>query len=210
MIAGGVLMIVLWPVFTTLHGPTSFNEDGHLLGMDSLFWGSMMEGPSSLLIAFGLAGSYTLLTRSAGRMARLGFVLTMIGLVIPALVNLAVFAVMPPLFAPLLGIGLVLIAVGNRASLSVTRLSRFTLVALGMTQVFAFIWALAVRPDLIDRIDGYRIYGAVATVLFGIGWIVFGISLVARRRSVEAEGSPAAAAPAPLPAARSDLAPVIE
>lgn len=179
-------MIALWPVYTTLHGPTSFNEDGHLLGMDPLFWGSMMEGPSSLLIAAGLAGSYGLLTARSGRMVRVGFVLTMIGLVIPALVNLAILAVMPPLLAPLLGVGLILLARGNRGNSSLTGFSRLVLTGLGATQLFAFLWALAVRPDLADRIDGYRIYGAIATVLFGVGWIAFGISLVARDRSVRA------------------------
>lgn len=196
MIAGGVVMITLWPFFTTLHGPTSVNESRHMLGMDSLFWGSMMEGPSSLLIALGLGGSYALLTRSSGRMARTGFVLTMIALVIPALVNLAVLAVMPPLLAPLLGIGLILMAVGNRDSPSLTKLSRLVLVGLAMTQLFAFLWTLAVRPDVLDRIDGYRIYGAVATVLFGVGWIVFGITVVARGRVVETADPPAAPAPA--------------
>ncbi len=116
MVVAGSLMVVLWPVFTTLHGPTSFNEEGHLLGMDSLFWGAMMEGPAGLLIALGLAGSYRLLTDGAGRTVRVGFALTMIGLVLPALVNLAILAVMPPLLAPLLGIGLILMAVGNRSS----------------------------------------------------------------------------------------------
>lgn len=39
------------------------------------------------------------------------------------------------------------------------------------------------RPDLLDRIDGYRIYGLVANVLFGLGWIVLGLSLAAKARS---------------------------
>lgn len=186
MIAGGVLLIALWPLFTTLHGPTSFNEDGHLLGMDSLFWGAMMEGPSSLLIALGLAGSYTLLTGAAGRTARVGFVLAMIGLVLPALVNLAVLAVIPPLLAPLLAAGLISMAAGNRAGSSLTRFRRLVLLGLGALQVFAFVWFVAVRPDVLDQIYGYRIYGAVATVLFGAGWIAFGVSLVRSDRGVEA------------------------
>lgn len=181
MVVAGSLMIVLWPVFTTLHGPTSFNEDGHLLGMDSLFWGAMMEGPAGLLIALGLAGSYRLLTDGAGRTVRVGFALSMIGLVLPALVNLAILAVMPPLLAPLLGIGLILMAVGNRSS-NLGRSSRLLLSGLGIVQLLAFSWALALPLDVHDRIYGYRIYGAVATVLYGVGWIAFALSLMARRR----------------------------
>ncbi len=157
-----------------------------MLGMDSLFWGSMMEGPSSLLVALGLGGSYTLLTGGTGRMGRVGFVLIMIGLVIPGLVDIAVLAVMAPLFSPVLAVGLILVAVGSRVRSTLPRVSRLVLVGLGMTQLFAFLWTLAVPLDVLDRIDGYRIYGIVANVLFGLGWIVFGISLLALDRNLQA------------------------
>jgi hypothetical protein len=32
MIAGGAVMIAIWPIFTTLHGPTSVNEGTSCLG----------------------------------------------------------------------------------------------------------------------------------------------------------------------------------
>ena len=56
-------------------------------------------------------------------------------------------------------------------------------------------WASStrVRPDMLDQIDGYRIYGAVADVLFGLGWILFGASLGTRGRMTEA-GRPIPAA----------------
>ena len=190
MIAGGALSAGLWPIYTSLHGPTSVDQQGELLGMDTLFWGSMMEGPSGLLIALGLAASYTRLTSRAGRTARVGFALTMVGALVPALVNLAILAVMPPLLAPLFGVGVILIAVANRTGSSLTRFSRRALVGLGMVLIVAFLWALLVRPDMIDRIDGYRIYGLVANVLFGVGWVLFGASLiVARGRAAEAGGA---------------------
>ncbi|MDQ3500831.1 MAG: hypothetical protein M3488_07660 [Actinomycetota bacterium] len=113
MIAGGALNIALWPIYTSVHGPGSVDMGGEVLGMGTLFWGSMMEGPSGLLIALGLAGSYGRLTGRAGRMARVGYVLTMIGVVIPALVNLAILAVVPPLLAPVFGTGLILMAVAK-------------------------------------------------------------------------------------------------
>ena len=32
----------MWVRFTTLHGPTSYNEDGQWLGQGAIFWGGMM------------------------------------------------------------------------------------------------------------------------------------------------------------------------
>ena len=185
MILGGALTIALWPIYTHVHGPGSVDMQGEVLGMGTLFWGSMMEGPSGLLIALGLAGSYRRLTGRAGRMARVGYVLSMIGVVIPALVNLAILAVMPPLLAPVFGTGLILMAVANRRSSSLTRFSRLLLWGLGIVLFWSFLWLIAVRPEMLDQIQGYRIYGAVANVLFGLGWILFGASLLARGRITE-------------------------
>ena len=196
MIAGGALNIGLWPIYTSLHGPTSVDEQGELLGMGTEFWGSMMEGPSGLLIALGLAGSYKRLTGHAGRMARFGFALTMIGAVIPALADLATLVLMPPLLAPVVGAGLILIALANRRSSSLTRFSRLVLWGLGIVLLFSFLWTLLVRPDVMDQINGYRIYGVVASVLYGVGWILLGASLIAARdRTAEARAPAAATSP---------------
>jgi hypothetical protein len=191
MIAGGVLNIALWPVYTTLHGPGSFDRGGELLGMGTLVWGSMMEGPSGLLIALGLAGSYSRLT-AGGTLARVGYVLAIIGVAIPALINVAILAVMPPLLAPVFGAGLILIAVGARRSGSLTRFGRLVLWALGTVLFWSFLWLLAVRPHVLDQIHGYRIYGLVANVLFGVGWVLFGLSLV-NREGTAARGATAVA-----------------
>lgn len=189
--------IALWPIYTTVHGPGSVDQGGYFLGMGTLFWGSMMEGPSGLLIALGLAGSYSRLTAGGGRMARVGYVLTMIGVLIPALVNVAILAVMPPLLAPVFGAGLILIALANRRSASLTRFSQLLLWGLGTVLLWSFLWLLSVRPHVLDEIHGYRIYGAVANVLFGVVWILFGLSLVTRRRM----GEPRASAEAITPSA---------
>ena len=181
MIVGGALNAGLWPIYTSLHGPTTFDEQGALLGRGTEFWGSMMEGPSGLLVALGLAGSYTPLVARAGRWGRVGFALTMVGIVIPSLIDLAILAVVPPVLAPVSAAGLIMIAVANRTTSSLTRLTRFVLIGLGTVLLFAFLWALLVRPDLADRIDGYRIYGVAASVLYGIGWILLGASLIAAR-----------------------------
>ena len=185
MIAGGALNIALWPIYTAVHGPGSVDLEGEFLGMGTLFWGSMMEGPSGLLIALGLAGSYSRLTAS-GRRARLGYVLTMIGVLIPALIDVVILAVMPPLLAPVFAAGLTLIALANRRSSSLTRFSQLVLWGLAGVLLWSFLWLVSVRPHLLDQIDGYRIYGAVADVLFGVGWILFGVSLATRRRTAPA------------------------
>ena len=195
MIAGGALNIALWPIFTTVHGPGSVDQGGEFLGMGTLFWGSMMEGPSGLLIALGLAGSYRRLTGGGHRLARVGYVLAMIGVLIPALINVAILAVMPPLLAPVFGAGLILIALADRRGGSLTGFSRLLLWGLGTVLLWSFLWLLAVRPHVLDQIHGYRIYGAVANVLFGVGWILLGLSLVRRGRAAEPREPARAVAP---------------
>src|SRR5215212_340513 len=146
MMAGGALNIGLWPIYTTMHGPGSVDQEGEFLGMGTLFWGSMMEGPSGILIGLGLAGSYSRLTTSGGRMGRVGYVLTMIGVLIPALINVAIVAVMPPLLAPIFGAGLILVALANRFGSSLTRFSRLVLWGLGIVLLWSFLWLVSVRP----------------------------------------------------------------
>ena len=196
MILGGAWLITVWPIFTTLHGPTSVDEGGELLGGGVLFWGSMMEGPSGALIALGMAGSYRLLTDAGGRKARVGFVLAMIGLVIPTVVNLAFQGQVPPLLAPLFAAGLILIAAGNRAGSWLTSFERRLLLGQGIILIYSGLWFLVVRPDVLDRINGYRIYGVIADVLFGVGWILLGSGLLARLRSIKQE-APTVGAVAP-------------
>ena len=186
MILGGAWLITVWPIFTSLHGPTSVDEGGELFGGGVLFWGSMMEGPSGALIALGMAGSYRLLTDAGGRKARVGFVLAMIGLVIPTVVNLAFQGQVPPLLAPLFAAGLILIAAGNRAGSWLTSFERRLLLGQGIILIYSGLWFLVVRPDVLDRINGYRIYGVIADVLFGVGWILLGSGLLARLRSIKA------------------------
>lgn len=86
----------------------------------------------------------------------------------------------PPLLAPLLGAGLIMIAHGQRGERPVSRVAQSVLVGMGLTQIFAFTWFLVIRPDVLDQIAGYRIYGVVANVLFAVGWIVLGAGQISR------------------------------
>ena len=110
VMVGGAIMASLWPLFTSLHGPTSYNEERHFLGQDPLFWGAMTEGVPSLLIAAGLALLSPVLWQGAPRAARIGYPLLLVSLVVPGVIDLLILATVPPLLYPLEAVGLVLLA----------------------------------------------------------------------------------------------------
>lgn len=39
-VAAGLSMIVLWSIYTTIHGPTSYDRTGFVLGRSTLFLGA--------------------------------------------------------------------------------------------------------------------------------------------------------------------------
>lgn len=175
IILGGTLMIPLWSLFTSLHGPTSVNQDGHFLGRDPLFWGSMTSAPN-LMIAAGLWGTRLLLYVTAGRTARIGYVLMLIGLTVPAVVDLATLTLGPPLLLPALAMGLMLLAIGHRSSQTLPRTSRRALFSLGVVLLLGFTWAL-VPNEITDPVQGYRSFGIITSVLGGGGWMAIGVFL---------------------------------
>ena len=185
LIAGGLLMVPMWVRYTTLHGPTSFDERGHWLGQDEAFWGGMMA-PAMLLIVLGLYVHRTLLKERGGRVARIGYWLTMIGLGLPAAVDLAARNVVPPFLMPLAAIGLILLAAAHRHDPALPITCRVALLVMGLLLSAAFLMNL-VPLETLDRFQWYRLYGLLSNVLFGLGWVVFGASLA---RHPAAEPSP--------------------
>ena len=183
MIIGGLLMAFLWPLYISLHGPTSFSLNGHFLGQGPEFWGSIMEGPASLLIALGLLGNYSLLAGHSDRKARIGFVLTMIGLVVTGVADLAILAIVPPFLSPLVAIGLILIALSHRKDPSFQKSALYALWGMSVLLLFSFFWTLLLPLDVFDQINGYIVFGITANLLFGVGWIVFGVSLWRREQA---------------------------
>ncbi|GGJ35594.1 hypothetical protein GCM10008938_22130 [Deinococcus roseus] len=167
-------MIPLWALFISLHGPTSDNEEGRFLGLDPLFWGSMTSLPS-LLLVLGWAGCFKWWYGSAGRMGKTGYVFTLVALLVPTLVDLITLMLGPPLLLPLEAVGLMLLAVGQHTPL-LPRLIRQTLLGLGILLLLAFLVAL-VPIELSDRVQGYRIYGLMNSVLGGVGWMLLGSGL---------------------------------
>ena len=180
LITGGLLMVPMWVRFTTLHGPTSYNEDGQWLGQGAIFWGGMM-GFASLLIVIGTYGSRALL-EAGGRSARIGFWLALVGLGIPALVDIAIRAAVPPLLMPLAATGLVVLAAAHRHDPALPITCRVALLVMGLLLSAAFLMNL-VPQETLDRFHWYRLYGLLSNVLFGLGWVVFGASLTRKQRA---------------------------
>ncbi|MBG6190652.1 hypothetical protein IWX64_001597 [Arthrobacter sp. CAN_A212] len=185
-VVGGLLMVTLWLIFTTLHGATSFNEDGSALGLSTLFWGMLLGSIPNLLIATGLILLSSCLAFTTGRLARLGYVLLLIGLIVPALADLAIQALGPPFFVPVAAVGLIVLASGVQSDSQISKPSRYLLLFVGPVLGIAFAWAL-VPTALTDSISGYRIYGGFAHFAAGVGWVMFGVSVLrARFTTIEA------------------------
>lgn len=188
-IAGGLLMMVLWVIYTTVHGPTSYDETRPVLGRTTLFWGMLLSAPPNLLVALGLVLLRPRLAQGASRMARTGYTLALIGLLVPAVIDLIIGAIGPPFFVPVLGAGLILLALGSRNNSRISRQSLNLLMLIGIFQVIAF--ALALIPlEVSDPFGGYRVYGVFAHFLTGIGWVVLGAGLWNRPAGVTIETVP--------------------
>jgi hypothetical protein len=178
VVAGGVIMASLWPVYISLHGPTSFDLGGRFLGRDTLFWGAMLEGPPSLLIAGGLLALLPGIWVALGGPARIGYVLLLVSLVIPGLVDLVIVAIVPPLLYPVEAVGLALLAIAGR------RLHPLTRIVFGVMAVLlaTTLLQLLLSREQFDAIEAYRIHGVMAHVAVGIGWAVAGLTEAPRPR----------------------------
>jgi hypothetical protein len=183
IIAGGLLMALLWPLFTALHGPTSFNQDNHFLGQDPLFWGMLMSAPASLMISVGLIARYPLLARVEPK-AKVGFVLLLVGLVISATVDLITISLGPPFMVPLMAIGCLLLGTSHRKKDLLPKTSWRILLFLAILMTLAVL-SFLIPLEVLDRYDGYRLYGILTNLLFGLGWVVFGLSLWRDNRKKE-------------------------
>lgn len=174
--AGGLLMAALWIVYTSVHGPTSFDQTRIVLGRSTLFWGSLLSIPLGLLAALGWILLYPRLAGGARRLSRTGVALTLAGLLVPALADLLIWrALGPPFFVPVLGAGLILTAAGNRCSPLLPRSSLTLMLVIGSFQLFSFVLAL-IPLAVSNQISGYRIFGLFAYFFTGIGWMALGLS----------------------------------
>lgn len=172
-------MAGIWLVYTQVHGPTSYDETNAVAGRSTLFWGMLLGGPPPLLIALGLWLRRGALTSGGGRRARVGLALAVFGLAVAAIIDLIIAALGPPFFVPVVGLGLVLLAVGRPG----TRL----LLALGLLYAAAFGLAL-VPLEISDPLAGYRLYGVLAHLLPGLLWAALGAAVWAPSGAAPAKG----------------------
>lgn len=177
-------MAVLWLVFTSVHGPTSFNEDRPFLGRDMHFWGMLLGVVPHLLIAAGLATLRPFRDGGASRVAVAGYAILLIGLLTSAALDLLTQSLGAPLFIPVVALGSILLAMGSRGSPTLPARSRAVLLSLGVLLGVAFAVAL-VPQEIADPIGGYRIYGFLAHLLAGLGWALFGYLLARGVRARE-------------------------
>jgi len=175
-IAGGLLMAATWIMFTYAHGPTSFDLDRVVFGRNLFFWGALLGGPPNLLAGLGLALLYPLLAKGASRLAKAGYALTLVGLVVPALMDLFIWGALgPPFFIPLVGLGLILLGFGSRQNPQLSRRNLSLLMLIGIFQVIAFTLAL-IPLEISDPFGGYRVFGLFAYFFSGLGWALLGVS----------------------------------
>lgn len=95
---------------------------------------------------------------------------------------------MPPLLMPLAATGLILLATAHRHNASLPPTSRLALLTMGILLSVAFLMGAAIPLETSDSIQGYRLYGILSSLLFGLGCVVLGASL-ARRRMAESTPS---------------------
>ena len=185
LIVGGSLMIGLWLIFTNVHGPTAYNLDRPFLGRGTNFWGMLLGGPPNLLVAAALMGLASHLTQSAPRRARVGLVLAVFGLAAAGGLEVVVGALSAPslfsfigvsLLMVVIGVGLLLFALGRSASPATPQAALVALVVIGMLELLAFAYVLG-PFETFDAVGGYRLYGLLAHVGTGLGWVALGLAL---------------------------------
>jgi hypothetical protein len=178
-VVGGLLMAALWLVFTSLHGPTSFDEHRFALGRDELFWGMLLGVVPNLLIAAALLNLRRPFTAPDAAAARVGYAIVVVGLLVSAALDFAFQALGPPFVLPIVAIGLIAWAIGSRRNPLVPPFARLALFSVGVSLTIAFAWAF-VPIGVSDSIGGYRIFGALGYLVPGIGWTLFGAAAVGR------------------------------
>jgi hypothetical protein len=183
IMAGGLVAIPPWLVFTSVHGPTSFNENNVTLGLDMHAWGLVLGVIPNALVAGGLWLSRPVVLRGGGRAARIGLGLLLLALLVSAGLDLLARALGPPIFLPFIAAGLLVLASAPRKAPGMDGAIRTALLGLGLLLAVAFAWAL-VPLETSDSVGGYRIFGFMAHLLAGLGWALLGLAIIRRHPDV--------------------------
>jgi hypothetical protein len=181
LVVGGLVAVPVWLVFTSVHGPTSFNENNITLGLDMHAWGLVLGVIPNAFVAAGLWLSRPILLRGGGRAARIGFGLLLLALLVSAGLDLLFRALGPPLMLPFIAAGLLLLALAARDGPGLDPIVRAVLLGLGVLLAIAFAWGL-VPLETSDSVGGYRIFGFMVHLVGGLGWALLGLVLLRRER----------------------------
>lgn len=169
LFVGGLLLALFWTAFTLVHGPTSSDQGGAA----SRFWSGMLALPD-LLVAAGVLALRPRQPFRGGMAAWVGYIITVGGLVLWALCDLAYFVPLGPLVT---GIGLILFALGGWRSAAWSRGPLCLLLASGL---FMAIGTLAYFRNALAIFAGtgdFRLFGVIAYFVPGLIWMGLGLTL---------------------------------
>jgi hypothetical protein len=161
---GGLAMALLWIPFTLAHGPTSYNEERVVAGMDMIGWGFLLGVVPNLAVAAGLVVARAAL--SEGRRGSARALWVVVGaLVASALMDLGFRALGPPFSLFLLAPATIALAVlardrGIRTAWAFLATAYVAAIGVGLLPL-----------ELSDSFGGFRIFGLAAYVASGLGWV---------------------------------------
>lgn len=166
-------MTLLFVPFTITHGPTSFNEERILLGLDMLWWGLLLGVAPNALIAAGL---WTMRRRVAGssRLALVACSTICAVLVLSAVADLAFRALGPPFGLFVLAPAAVVACVSAAPRGAVNARARVLIGVLAMVLTTGLILVL-LPAQISDSFSGYRIFGVLVYATAGIAWAILGL-----------------------------------
>lgn len=175
ILGGGLVMAALFVPFTVAHGPTSFNEERVVLGLDMHGWGLLLGLVPNVLIAGGLWWARHRLT--GDRRASAVMVTIVCGaFLLDAFGNVVMGGLGAPFILFVLAPALCTLAVLIPASPYRSSGPRMLLAALGATLSVGVALAL-VDEEASDAVGGFRIFGIVVYGLGGLLWALIGASL---------------------------------
>ena len=178
--AGGVLMTLLFIPFTLAHGPTSFNEEKVVLGLDMLGWGFAMGVVPNVLIAAGLWRCRDWLA-GEHRTARIALTVICVALLLSAAMDLGFRALGPPFSVFILAPATTVAALTLPSPIT----ARMLMAGLSLCLWIGLVLAL-IPLETQDGFDGYRITGGVMYGAVGLLWAAFGLSVaLTPRRDVD-------------------------
>ncbi len=175
VVVGGLLMAALFIPFTLAHGPTSFNEERVVLGLDMHGWGLLLGTLPNLLIGLGL---WRLREAISGgrRAATIVLAIMCVAMLLDALANLALGGLGAPFVLFVLAPTTLALAALTAARGAAGGRLRVLMAAVGLILAGSLVLAL-IPNDTSDSFGGYRIFGTAGYAITGILWSVIGTSL---------------------------------